>query len=383
MTSKQRFLAALRREKPDRLPVTTHHVMPYFLEHYMQGIGVQEFFDYFGLDPIEWIMPLKPNPTRGEYWNESVPGQIASDTWRAEVEPYPGERYPGHIVRIHTPKGDLTCRMEFEETTTWRMENFIKEKRDIDLIAEFMTMPVCDVEAANRAADAFGERGMVRGTMPCFEFFGQPGCWQDAACLVGIEKLIILAMEDPAWVHELLGILLRRKLEYARSMIGARIDVNELGGGDASSTVISPVIFDEFVAPYDAQIVAAAHECGQKIVYHTCGGMMPILENIVSMRPDAIETLTPPGMGGDMRLAEAKQRVGDEVCLIGGFDQYHFFKDCTPAATRKEVRRCFKEAGGGGGFILSPSDHFFDADIELIRAFAEEARKCTFLAGVF
>ena len=30
---------------PDRLPVTTHHVMPYFLERYMPGTGTQEFFD--------------------------------------------------------------------------------------------------------------------------------------------------------------------------------------------------------------------------------------------------------------------------------------------------------------------------------------------------
>jgi hypothetical protein len=39
MTSRQRFLAAIKREIPDRLPVTTHHVMPYFLETYMDGIS--------------------------------------------------------------------------------------------------------------------------------------------------------------------------------------------------------------------------------------------------------------------------------------------------------------------------------------------------------
>jgi hypothetical protein len=31
MTSKERMLAALTGGRPDRLPVTTHHVMPYFL----------------------------------------------------------------------------------------------------------------------------------------------------------------------------------------------------------------------------------------------------------------------------------------------------------------------------------------------------------------
>ena len=161
-------------------------------------------------------------------------------------------------------------------------------------------------------------------------------------------------------------------------MKGARYDVIEAGGGAASSTLISPKIFDEFVAPYDAPLNRAAHEVGQRVAYHTCGGMMPLLERLVEMEPDAIETLTPPAMGGDSDLAEAKQRVGDKVCLIGGFDQYHFFKDCKPEATRAEVRRCFEAAGEGGGFILSPSDHFFDADPDLIMAFADEAKSCVY-----
>ncbi len=40
--------------------------------------------------------------------------------------------------------------------------------------------------------------------------------------------------------------------------------------------------------------------------------------------------------------------------------------------------RCFEEAGGGGGYILSPSDHFFEADLPLLEAFADEAHHCTY-----
>jgi uroporphyrinogen-III decarboxylase len=77
-------------------------------------------------------------------------------------------------------------------------------------------------------------------------------------------------------------------------------------------------------------------------------------------------------------LAEAKARIGDKVCMIGGFDQFHYFIDCKEKDTRAAVRRCFEAAGKNGGFILSPSDHFFDADPELIRAFADEARHCVY-----
>jgi len=83
-------------------------------------------------------------------------------------------------------------------------------------------------------------------------------------------------------------------------------------------------------------------------------------------------------MGGDARLEEAKQRIGDKVCMIGGFDQFHFFTGCSETDTRNEVRRCFESAGKNGGFILSPSDHFFEADLKLIKAFADEARQCKY-----
>jgi len=64
--------------------------------------------------------------------------------------------------------------------------------------------------------------------------------------------------------------------------------------------------------------------------------------------------------------------------MIGGLDQLHFFTGCAPEKTRAEVRRCFQAAGAGGGFILSPSDQFFEADLELLAAFADEARQCVY-----
>jgi uroporphyrinogen-III decarboxylase len=268
--------------------------------------------------------------------------------------------------------------LQSNEHTTWLAEHLVKEKSDIDVISKYMTYPLCDVQEINRAAAEFGDRGLIRGHISAFEGFGQPGCWQDAACLYGIENLIMASLEDPEWVHAFLNILKERKKVYINSLKGAKYDLLELGGGDASTTVISPDIFNEFVAPYDGELIEAAHQAGQRVVYHTCGGMMPILEDIAAMKPDAMETFTPPAMGGDVNLKEAKRRIGDRVCMIGGLDQFHFFKGCSAQETRDEVRRCFKEAGEGGGFILASSDHFFEADIDLLKAFADEALKCTY-----
>ena len=67
MTARERLLTAMGGGVPDRLPVTTHHVMSYFLTRYVEGISVQAFFDRFGLDPILWAVPHRPDPSAGDY----------------------------------------------------------------------------------------------------------------------------------------------------------------------------------------------------------------------------------------------------------------------------------------------------------------------------
>jgi hypothetical protein len=385
MNSKDRFIVTLEGGKADRMPVTMHHIMPSFLDNYMDGISSLDFFNFLGIDPINWVMAYQYSPDKGEYFDPGHTGmgflearRVCSDNWRVELESLEDPRYASQRFNIITPGKRLSMVLQSNEHTTWLAEHLVKEKSDINIISKYMTYPLCDVQEINRAADDFGGRGLIRGHITAFEGFGQPGCWQDAACLYGIENLIMASMEDPQWVHAFLSILKERKKVYINSLEGARYDLLELGGGDASTTVISPDIFTEFVAPYDAELIEAVHQAGQRVVYHTCGGMMPILEDIAAMKPDAMETFTPPAMGGDVNLKEAKHRIGDKVCMIGGLDQFHYFKGCTEQETREEVRRCFEAAGGGGGFILAPSDHFFEADLDLLKAFADEALKCTY-----
>ncbi len=385
MTSRARLLTALDRGIPDRLPATTHHLMPYFLDKYLGGASNQEFFDRFDLDAIYWTTPYRPDPGRGEYY-EPRPGEVAgvegcpivTDQWRLEQEALPGQDYRTVRYRVVTPGGSLTAVAQSNEITAWMSEPFVKRKQDIDLIGQYVPAPKCDVAAVNQAAEHLGERGLIRGNVCAFDVYGQPGCWQDACCLVGTEQLIMATYDDPQWVHELLGILFRRKKLFIESLKGARYDLIEHGGGAASSTVISPKIFDRFVARYDAPLIDLLHEASLRVVYHTCGGMMKLLERIADMKPDAMETFTPAGMGGDVNLMEAKRRIGARVCMIGGFDQFHYLANCTPAETRAEVRRCFEAAGSSGGYILCPSDHFFDADPTLIAAYSAEAHACIY-----
>lgn len=164
-------------------------------------------------------------------------------------------------------------------------------------------------------------------------------------------------------------------------MPGARYNLIEHGGGAASSTVISPSMFEEFCLPYDQRVIAALHELGFRVVYHTCGGMMAILDLIPRTGCDASETLSPPGVGGDIRPEDrevVRERLGSKVALIGGLDQRRILTEGTAAEIRAETIALFETFGKNGGYICSASDHFFHAPVENLRASAQAGRDCRY-----
>jgi uroporphyrinogen-III decarboxylase len=120
--------------------------------------------------------------------------------------------------------------------------------------------------------DRTGDRSIVCCFILCS---GQPGIRQDFVELVGTEQAILFALDEPERFHYLLDGITRNKVAFVHEMMrDAKFDLIEHGGGAASSTVISPTMFEEFCVAYDKRVIDTLHECGFHVVYHTCDGMM-------------------------------------------------------------------------------------------------------------
>ncbi len=109
MNSKQRFITALERGIPDRLPVTTHHLQDYFRETYMDGKSDIEIFEHFGMDPIHWTGPYLPNTAHGDYFDpqQEEPSNprfsrcIVSENWQISSEILPDLEYEDDSLHHH------------------------------------------------------------------------------------------------------------------------------------------------------------------------------------------------------------------------------------------------------------------------------------------
>ncbi len=115
---------------------------------------------------------------------------------------------------------------------------------------------------------------------------------------------------------------------------------------------LSPTMFDEFVTPYLAQLVAGYRAMGFYVIKHTDGNIMPILDSLLATNPHALHSLDPQG-GVDMGVV--KQRVAGKVCLIGNVN-CALLQTGTDDEAARDVRRALVQGMPGGGYVFGTSN---------------------------
>jgi len=340
--------------------------MPYYLNHYLGGTDWYQANAKFGLDYAIYASPdyIYNGKDLAKWEKKRVDLSVDADGNHCWDE------------TIVTPKGNLHHRGAWNEITSWETEYLIKTEQDFELWNEFQPLPIAaNFTKVREARDKLGEKGIVR-SHPFSPGQGSP--WQSFCTMIDTEKAILLAIDQPEFVHHALNAILQRTLRVTELWKGTPADMVETGGGAGSNTVISPALHREFCLPYDQQEHAALHAVGVKIVYHLCGGVMQMLELVAQNGADGMETMTPPAMGGDCDLREASRRVGDKLFLIGGFDQNAGFERGTPEVARRQVFDCFEATKDQASYIIAPSDHFFHGDPANLHAFAAAAKECVY-----
>jgi len=170
----------------------------------------------------------------------------------------------------------------------------------------------------------------------------------------GMDALLMDFLRDPGLVHRLARLTTDATITTVHGAADAGADVLLMEGDLAASKapLFSPAHFREYVKPYYAEIVAAAHERGLPIVKHSDGAMWPLMEDIVELGFDGYNPIQPQCM----EIAEAKERLGDRICLVGNIDCMELLVYGSEAEVAANVRETIDVAAPGGGYILSSSN---------------------------
>ncbi len=266
--------------------------------------------------------------------------------------------------RIHTPAGEGAYSYRMEGYSDWPLDYLIKDEADLDLLHYRPDPDLLVVDRLKAMVEKVGDRA--------WWLHHAPGPWNEAAELRGVTTLSMDLYDRPEFVHKLMRLVTDRLKKLYRKLGETGIhsvSMNETWVGMG----LSPHIYQEFIKPYDDECVAAIHEAGYLVSYHNCGRGTRFLEDMVATGADALETITPVENSGDFDLADVKRRVGDRICLFGGFNE-RLLDEAAPAKVRDEVKRCLDAAGEGGGYILRTSGAIYQADPRNIEVMCQTAR---------
>jgi uroporphyrinogen decarboxylase len=330
MTPRERILAALAHQQPDRTP-RDFWAEPPAWNRLLAHVGHDDrerVLQELGID-IRHIDAIAPTE------REVRPG-VFRNMW--------GEQY------IYQETGWGPMREDVKGT--------LAEAQSLAEIEAFDWPSVDDVDHSQLRAqcEEYHEYALL---------YGSADVWQRPALVRGWEGMFIDMVERPDWAHE----LCRRFCEFyvedytrAAEVTGGRIDLYLLISdlGSQTAPLISPAMFREFVAPYVQRMAECIHALGGKVLFHSCGAMHAFIEDLIALGVDVLDPIQPviPAMGPERLKAE----FGDRLAFHGGLDMQRLLPGGTPEEVRAEARRYCEVLGEGGGYILSPA-HLFQPDV--------------------
>ncbi len=377
MTPRERFLTALRNGIPDRVPVAPD--ISTYIPMKLSGLTGADFWvapkgiplweaylnaaDTFGLDA--WTAP--------EFWLP-VFSEAAPVDWRTTVELDTARDARIETTTVNTPDGPLRqttiCYRGDQPATPEKLiknlaEDFPKFKhtQPMPLELDWTTLEI--FRAACRKRDcAFG----VSISYPGFHMW-------NSYVNGGIETLAYAAMDTPQILDEWCELDFERGTRMMALALQADLDYI-LFGGSGTITLASPALARKYAIPALKKWSAMAREAGVPTMLHSCGKNRVLADMLVAETDIGMLNPLEVPPAGDIDLAELKRVHGRHLALMGNLHTTDVMLNGTPEEVTRKAVAAMRDAGPGGGFILSTGDQCGrDTPYENIFAIVEAAKR--------
>jgi uroporphyrinogen decarboxylase len=174
----------------------------------------------------------------------------------------------------------------------------------------------------------------------------------------GWEQFMTDTVLNPSLLEYLMDKILEIQLEMSRRLldeIDPCMDVIVIGDdlSHQGGLTYSPDMYRRLFKPRQRKIMRVLKEefGDAKVLYHCCGGVEPLLPELIDLGIDAINPVqvSAKGMGDTKKL---KAKYGRHLTFWGGIDTQRILPFGTPDEVRNEVRRRIEDLAPGGGFVL-------------------------------
>jgi uroporphyrinogen decarboxylase len=172
---------------------------------------------------------------------------------------------------------------------------------------------------------------------------------------MGFERFFVRLVEDPAFVHRLLDVRTEWCIRMYQKAVELGAEVVVLGddAGHSQGPMISPRMWREFILPHHRRIVDAMDV---PMIWHSDGNVTSLLPMAIEAGFVGIHGLDP--LAG-MDLSQTKREFGRDLVLVGNVDVRVLFENDLEAV-RAEVDRCIAQGAPGGGYMLASCNSIWE-----------------------
>ena len=366
MTSRERFLRTMRLEEADRVPITFSYVDPFQeLNDQQRRLGFDRFHELVK-EGTDIMLPRGPK-VQMIYFSKTDEARVESETREEDDVCY-------QCDTLHTPAGELQARRMSERDifTSWTYEGYIKSEEDVEKVLSIPYEPVeVDVTPIEEAQKKLGDRGVVATGL------GDPIC--SCAGFFTLRDYALTATRKPRVMKKLLKFFGERTLEYVKTTSEQTHDVfyRVVGPEYVTRPILNPKLFEEYVVPYDREIIRAIKKTDNIAAIHCHGLLRTIMDGMRKIDPMALEPIEPVPKG-DIPLNDVKERLGDRTCLMG-YIQYNDLEFDRPEEMVRKAHSAIQQGAAGGGYVLFPTAEpiarISDRLLDNMKAFISAGRK--------
>ena len=339
MKSKERIIAALNCQIPDRVPIFEHLFSPKLQEKLIgyktilyEGEAIVKLANELGIDGV-------PIPIGGfcGFEDSASIGNTYTDEWGIT---YKKKGWPV-MTQIETPiknRKDWNNYKLPNPKSPYRLKRIkdaiLANNKDIAIVADFL-----------------GPVTMVY--------------WY----LMNIYTMYITIFEDPELIIEMVGAykdwVLKVASEVAKIEAIAAFKISD-DWGDSKGLLLSPEHLRQFFFNSFSEIVKGLKKLGKPVILHNDGNIWEIFNDIVNT---GINGYHPIERDASMDLKIIKSRYKNRLCPIGNINNKSTMVNGTVDDVIRETIECLEIGSPGGGYIIS-TDHSIHDDIPVENVFA-------------
>jgi uroporphyrinogen decarboxylase len=276
--------------------------------------------------------------------------------------------FPIEVPYNYPPSNHIACAFDFAKKShlnkpderTLTAPGFFEdysESTDVDKFKWPDPVKYLDREEAKRHAKTIDENYARMGIMWSAHF-------QDSCSAFGMEHALMTMLLNPdmysAVITRITEFYLKANEIFYESTKGL-LDAVLFGDDFGSQTglMLDPDLIRTYIFPGTKRLIDQAKSYGLKVMYHSCGSIFPLIDNIINLGADIIHPLQ--ARASDMSVENIHKHFAGKSAFCGGIDAQYLMVQGTPSEVEKRVREVMEIFPTG--LIISPSHEAVLPDI--------------------